>query len=338
MTGNNLISFRNVSKSYDSLEVLSGLNFSGGAGEKISLIGPSGSGKTTILRILMALESLTSGHIVVDGKQLWHEEKNGILVPASEKHLHELRAKIGMVFQHFNLFPHMNVLKNVTDPQRISKNIDSRDARDTAVELLETVGLGDKLEHYPSQLSEGQQRVAIARALALKPKIMLFSEPDVCDAEAFAVKAGNPKGLNNYSDIASAGAVVGVCGGCAEEGYALDAGVDRANVVVFPDGTSGISMLQNGRIDAVALSGLVVIDLVEKAKDSGLEIVYPVGDAPQSCAGAAFRPADRDFRDAYDVALAKIKADGSFKTIIDTYGFATWTALGKTRADYCPGS
>ncbi|MCY4316972.1 MAG: ectoine/hydroxyectoine ABC transporter substrate-binding protein EhuB [Roseovarius sp.] len=181
----------------------------------------------------------------------------------------------------------------------------------------------------------------VAAGLYIKPErceAVLFSEPDVCDAEAFAVKAGNPKGLNNYADLASAGAVVGVCGGCAEEGYALDAGVARENVIVFPDGASGISMLQNGRIDAVALSGLVVADLLAKAGDSELEIVYPVGDAPQSCAGAAFRPADKDFRNAYDAALAKIKEDGSFKEIVDTYGFATQTALTKTRADYCPGS
>ena len=181
----------------------------------------------------------------------------------------------------------------------------------------------------------------VAAGLYIKPErcnAVLFSEPDVCDAEAFAVKAGNPKGLNTYADIASAGAVVGVCGGCAEEGYALDAGVARANVVVFPDGASGISMLQNGRIDAVALAGLSVTDLVRKANDPGLEVVYPVADAPQSCAGAAFRPADKTFRDAYDAALSKLKAAGSFAEITDTYGFATQTALTKTRADYCPGS
>ena len=181
----------------------------------------------------------------------------------------------------------------------------------------------------------------VAAGLYIKPErceAVLFSEPDVCDAEAFAVAAGNPKGLDTYQAVASAGAKIGVCGGCAEEGYALDAGVPQSDVIVFPDGSSGISMLQNGRIDVLALSGLVVVDLLEKANDDNLEIVYPVSDAPQSCAGAAFRPADTEFRDAYDAALAKIKADGSFKEIIDTYGFATQTALEKTRADYCPGS
>ena len=178
MTEKPLISFEDVSKSYGALEVLKGLNFSVSAGEKISLIGPSGSGKTTILRILMTLETLTSGHIVIDGKQLWHEEKRGVLVPASEKHLHDARAEIGMVFQHFNLFPHLTVMKNVTEPQRISKKANTEEAADIARDLLEMVGLGDKFDHYPSQLSGGQkQRVAIARALALKPRIMLFDEP-----------------------------------------------------------------------------------------------------------------------------------------------------------------
>ena len=203
MNDNPLISFENVSKSYGALEVLSGLNFQVGAGEKISLIGPSGSGKTTILRILMTLESLTSGHIVVDGQQLWHEERNGKLVPASEKHLHDVRAEIGMVFQHFNLFPHLNVLKNVTEPQRISKGIAAREARETAVELLEMVGLADKLEHFPSQLSGGQkQRVAIARALALKPRIMLFDEPtSALDPELVGEVLGVMRKLAHETDM-----------------------------------------------------------------------------------------------------------------------------------------
>lgn len=181
----------------------------------------------------------------------------------------------------------------------------------------------------------------VAAGLYIKPdrcEAVLFSEPDVCDAEAFAVKAGNPKGLTTYKSLAAAGAKVGVCGGCAEEGYALEAGVSQSDIVVIPDGPSGISMLQNGRIDAVALAGLSITDLVRKANDPEIEIVYPVGDAPQSCAGAAFRPADKDFRDAYDAALAKVKASGNFKEIVDTYGFATQTALTKTRADYCPGN
>ncbi|MES0885416.1 ATP-binding cassette domain-containing protein, partial [Roseibium sp. SCP14] len=106
MSAEALIEFQDVTKSYGALTVLGDLNFSVGSGEKISLIGPSGSGKTTILRILMTLETLTSGHILVDGEQLWHERRGDVFVPASEAHLHAVREKIGMVFQHFNLFPH----------------------------------------------------------------------------------------------------------------------------------------------------------------------------------------------------------------------------------------
>ncbi len=198
-----LISFENVSKSYGALQVLKDLNFSVNAGEKISLIGPSGSGKTTILRILMTLETLTSGHIVIDGKQLWHEDKGGALVPAGEKHLHDARAEIGMVFQHFNLFPHLTVLKNVTEPQRISKGINPKEAVEVARDLLEMVGLGDKFDHYPSQLSGGQkQRVAIARALALKPRIMLFDEPtSALDPELVGEVLGVMRKLAHETDM-----------------------------------------------------------------------------------------------------------------------------------------
>lgn len=181
----------------------------------------------------------------------------------------------------------------------------------------------------------------VAAGLYIKParcNAILFSEPDVCDAEAFAIKKANPKNIVDYKSVAKSGAKIGVCGGCQEEKYALAAGVKRANIIVFPDGNAGIKMLQSGRIDVLALAGLPVTDLLRKAKDDSLSIIYPVADAPQSCAGAGFRKADKAFRDAYDKALAKIKKDGSFAKIVDTYGFATKTALVKTRADYCPGN
>lgn len=181
----------------------------------------------------------------------------------------------------------------------------------------------------------------VAAGLYIKPErcnAILFSQPDVCDAEAFAIKGENPKNISDYKSLADNGAIVGVCGGCAEEKYALKAGVKRENIVVVPDGAAGMKMLQSGRIDALALAGLVISDLLRKAQDSKLDIIYPVADAPQSCAGAGFRKADKAFRDAYDVALAKIKKDGSFGKITDNYGFATDTALAKTRADYCPGN
>ena len=145
--------------------------------EKVTIVGPSGSGKTTILRVLMTLEEPNSGVIYVDGEPLWHEEKNGALVKASDRHLRNVRGKIGMVFQHFNLFPHMTALRNVTEAPIHVLKMGQREAEERAKALLEKVGLSDKMEHFPSQLSGGQkQRVAIARALAMRPKVMLFDE------------------------------------------------------------------------------------------------------------------------------------------------------------------
>ncbi|WP_047980994.1 ectoine/hydroxyectoine ABC transporter ATP-binding protein EhuA [Ornithinibacillus contaminans] len=172
-----IVEYKNVHKSFGDVEVLKGLNLDIMPGEKVALIGPSGSGKTTIIRMLMTLEQPTSGEIIVDGQNLWHMEKNGKLVPANEKHLRAVRGDIGMVFQHFNLFPHMTILQNcMTAPIQVQKE-DKESARKRSIEMLEKVGLGDKLEQYPNQLSGGQkQRVAMARALVMRPKIMLFDE------------------------------------------------------------------------------------------------------------------------------------------------------------------
>lgn len=173
----NIIEFRDVHKSFGSLKVLNDLNLEVAPGEKLALIGPSGSGKTTILRILMTLETLSAGRVIVDGDYLWHEEKDGKLVDASEAHLHKMRNEIGMVFQHFNLFPHLNALQNVEQPQILVRKTSKVEAREKAMELLGMVGLSDKATHFPHQLSGGQQqRVAIARSLAMDPKIMLFDE------------------------------------------------------------------------------------------------------------------------------------------------------------------
>jgi polar amino acid transport system ATP-binding protein len=172
-----IISVESVSKSFGSLQVLKELNFSVQPGEKIALIGPSGSGKTTVLRILMTLESLDDGVIRVEGETLWHKEVDGRLQPADEAHLQKMRAKIGMVFQLFNLFPHMTVLRNVTLAPELTKGVPRREAEERARALLQMVGMSDKADAKPAQLSGGQkQRVAIARALALQPKIMLFDE------------------------------------------------------------------------------------------------------------------------------------------------------------------
>ena len=172
-----IVRFDKVTKAFGELVVLNQLELEVAHGEKITIIGPSGSGKTTILRVLMTLEEPNDGVIYVDGDPLWHMEKNGELVKANEKHLRRVRGKIGMVFQHFNLFPHMTAIENVTEAPIHVLNHSKEKARAEAMDLLNLVGLGDKYDAYPAQLSGGQkQRVAIARALAMRPKVMLFDE------------------------------------------------------------------------------------------------------------------------------------------------------------------
>ena len=172
-----IIRIDNIIKRYGPLTVLDGLSMQVMPGEKLALIGPSGSGKTTILRILMTLETISGGHIEVDGAQLYHMPGNGGLVAADERYLQRMREKIGMVFQHFNLFPHKCVLDNVTLAPMLTKGTARPAAEKRAMELLDMVGMADKAKSMPAQLSGGQkQRVAIARALALSPKIMLFDE------------------------------------------------------------------------------------------------------------------------------------------------------------------
>ena len=172
-----IVVYEDVHKSFGDVEVLKGIDLEIKPAEKVAVIGPSGSGKTTIIRMLMTLEEPTKGKIIVDGNYLWHMEKNGELVPANEKHLRHVRGDIGMVFQHFNLFPHMTILENcMTGPIHVKKE-DKKEVRKRSIEMLEKVGLGDRLENYPNQLSGGQkQRVAMARALVMRPKVMLFDE------------------------------------------------------------------------------------------------------------------------------------------------------------------
>lgn len=160
-----MIDVQGLKKSFGKNEVLKGITTSIKKGEVIAVIGPSGSGKSTFLRCLNLLETHDEGSILVEGKD----------INAMELHL---RKKIGMVFQHFNLFPHLTVLENVTfAPQQVLK-ISKSEAEREALDLLKTVGLSDKANSYPSNLSGGQkQRVAIARALAMKPEVMLFDEP-----------------------------------------------------------------------------------------------------------------------------------------------------------------
>ncbi len=158
----------NLHKSFGKLDVLCGIDFQVNDGEVVCLIGPSGSGKSTILRCLNKLEEPTSGSITVDGAVITDKGTD----------INKVRQKIGMVFQQFNLFPHLSVLENITMAPVDLKLMSKEEAKENALALLERVGLSDKANAYPKQLSGGQQqRVAIARALAMKPDIMLFDEP-----------------------------------------------------------------------------------------------------------------------------------------------------------------
>ena len=173
-----MIRFDKVLKAYGALEVLKDLDFSVDKGEVVSIIGPSGSGKTTVLRVLMTLEAIQGGTIYVDGEPLNRMDVNGQLVEASRAHVRRIRAKLGMVFQSFNLFPHMTALQNCIDSPINTQGLSKAEAVEEATRLLDMVGLADKASHYPSQLSGGQQqRVAIARTLAMHPEVLLFDEP-----------------------------------------------------------------------------------------------------------------------------------------------------------------
>ncbi|MCK1456773.1 ectoine/hydroxyectoine ABC transporter ATP-binding protein EhuA [Bradyrhizobium sp. 35] len=172
-----MVQFDDVRKVYEAHPVLSDLSFSVSPGEKLALIGASGSGKTTILRILMTLEKIESGSVLVGGRPLWSPQTAILSPQRREAHLHEMRSGIGMVFQQFNLFPHMTVLRNITMAPVLTHGLVEAVAKDLAMDLLEMVGMANKAHALPAELSGGQkQRAAIARALALKPKVMLFDE------------------------------------------------------------------------------------------------------------------------------------------------------------------
>lgn len=166
-----IVEVKNLKKQYGDNVILKNINLHIDRGEVVSLIGPSGSGKSTILRCITDLESITSGEILIEGNNL--TDKN-----VDKKIKKEMLLKTGMVFQTFNLFPHMSVRNNIVRTLKLVKNMNTEKAESLAKEMLSLVGLSDKINNYPNELSGGQkQRVAIARALALKPDIMLFDEP-----------------------------------------------------------------------------------------------------------------------------------------------------------------
>jgi polar amino acid transport system ATP-binding protein len=173
-----LIRIRNLHKRFGALHVLRGLDLDVRRGERIAIVGSSGSGKSTLLRCINFMEMPSEGTIELDGKVLGRERNGSLVRSYSEDELCSVRERVGMVFQQFNLFPHMTVLENVMEGLRTVKKVDRQVARERAAAQLAKVGLSDKVDVYPAKLSGGQQqRVAIARALAMDPEVLLFDEP-----------------------------------------------------------------------------------------------------------------------------------------------------------------
>ena len=223
-----LIQIRGVHKFFGDLHVLRGIDLDIAHGEVCVIMGPSGSGKSTLLRCLNQLETISAGEIFVDGELLGYRKdpSTGVLYDLTDKQIASQRSQIGMVFQRFNLFPHMTAIENVMEgPIQVLGRPKAEVARE-AQEYLELVGLGDRLNHYPSQLSGGQQqRVAIARALAMKPELMLFDEPtSALDPELVG------EVLSVMQDLAKAGMTMVVV--THEVGFAREV----ADHVVFMDG------------------------------------------------------------------------------------------------------
>ena len=168
MSNEPLIQIRDMNKFFGNFQALKNINLEVNRGERIVVCGPSGSGKSTMIRCINRLEEHNNGHIIIDGKELTDQVKD----------INAVRREVGMVFQSFNLFPHMKIIKNLTMAQQLVRNISKTEARKTAMEYLEKVKIPEQADKYPIQLSGGQQqRVAIARALCMKPEIMLFDEP-----------------------------------------------------------------------------------------------------------------------------------------------------------------
>ncbi|MDD9206095.1 ectoine/hydroxyectoine ABC transporter ATP-binding protein EhuA [Georgenia sp. 10Sc9-8] len=198
-----VITFENVVKRFGDHTVLDHLNFEVRKGERVTLIGPSGSGKTTILRLVMTLEDLTDGFIYINGEPFTYEMRNGRRVERRPKDVAKVATKIGMVFQQFNLFPNMTVLENIIEAPVHVLGKSKGEAVTRAKELLDLVGLADKVDAHPSRLSGGQQqRVAIARALAMDPEILLLDEvTSALDPELVGEVLGVLRNIAENTDI-----------------------------------------------------------------------------------------------------------------------------------------
>ena len=218
-------------------------------------------------------------------------------------------------------------------------------APDVARAVLEVLGVNEiraQVIMYGAMIPALQaRRVDMATSgLYIKPgrcESIIYSEPDLCGAEAFAVPAGNPNNLLTYEDIAANPDLkMTTCAGCAEEKYALERGVQAGQIVYFDTPPSGIKMLQQGRVDVFALSGLGTQDLLQKTNDPNLELIMPISGVPIGCAGDAFNMNDIEFRAEYNWALEKLKATGEFAAIIEPYGFSAEATAGESYLTRCP--
>ncbi len=227
-SADDMVVIQDLKKHFTGIEALDGVSLTVKKGQVIVILGPSGSGKSTLLRCVNQLEEKTSGEIWIDGEKLTHNSKQ----------IDKIRSEIGMVFQHFNLYPHLTVLENITLAQRIVKKISKDKAIENAMAQLKRVGIPEKANNYPTQLSGGQQqRVAIARALAMNPKLMLFDEPtSALDPEMIK------EVLEVMLDLAKAGITMivvthemGFAKAAADEVVFMDKGqiVEQASPTVF---------------------------------------------------------------------------------------------------------
>ncbi|RNJ41075.1 ectoine/hydroxyectoine ABC transporter substrate-binding protein EhuB [Mesorhizobium erdmanii] len=219
-------------------------------------------------------------------------------------------------------------------------------APDVAIAVLKKMGITDiraTIVDYGAMIPglAANRFDVVAAGLIMSPQrcaAVSYSEPDVCDTQGFLVKKGNPTGITSYADLAANSKItVAACGGCMAEKNMLAAGVNRANIVAVDDEQSAVKMVQAGRVDAYVYPSLSLAALLAKANDPSIEMVGPVKDEPASCAGAAFRKADTEFRDAYDVAFKDLKSSGEFDRILSNYGVTSTLAKSVKREQLCQG-
>ena len=233
-----VVKFEKVNKFFGGLHVLKDIDLDIMKNQVLVIIGPSGSGKSTLLRSINHLEKVDSGHIFVNGRMVGYLEKDGKLIEESEKNIAHQRMQIGMVFQRFNLFPHLTAIENIMEAPIQVRKLKKKHAEEEAMQLLVRIGLTDKRDSYPNQLSGGQQqRIAIARALAMKPSLMLFDEPtSALDPEMIGEVLDVMKGLAHETTMIVVSHEMGFARAAADRIIFMDEGViieDTTPVALF---------------------------------------------------------------------------------------------------------